>query len=458
MSLGLQFQYRARDARGAEHRGVLGGDSAAAVARTLVGMGFVPVEVREQKAARGAATPAGAARGAGGASGSGAGGAGAATATGSRAGASQPSLLQGLEPLMAWLPVRRGGGKRVQASMALLMREMAALLRAGVPIMRALQLAAESTSERQVSAAILRMVRDLDAGRTVSAAARNEMEHSGLLGAYDVAMLEVGERTGRLSETFTELYRYREFSQATREQVSSAVRYPIFVILTCLIALVVVNIWVLPNFTKVFAQSRTELPAITVFLMGMSKLMKEHTTLLAMACAAATVSWVRWVRTPAGSLWWSRHKLMIPIIGKILQNIVLTRLSGSLASCISAGLTLSESLTVVARTLDNDHFEQKIRLMCAELARGSTISGAARNMGVLPPTMVQLFAIGEESGQLDELMREISQHYKSEVDHAISRLSQTLEPLLVWVMGGGVLILAAGVFMPMWDLSRATLR
>ncbi len=114
-------------------------------------------------------------------------------------------------------------------------------------------------------------------------------------------------------------------------------------------------------------------------------------------------------------------------------------------------------MSVTARTLGNTWYEGKLAQMGAELARGSSISAAARNMGMLPPTMVQLFAIGEESGSLDELMAEISRHYLSEVEQSIRRLSSVLEPILIWFLGVCVLILALGIFMPMWDLGRASL-
>jgi MSHA biogenesis protein MshG len=112
---------------------------------------------------------------------------------------------------------------------------------------------------------------------------------------------------------------------------------------------------------------------------------------------------------------------------------------------------------VAARTLDNSWFETRLQRMRSDLARGSSISAAARNMGVLPPTLMQLFTIGEESGSLEELMREIAVHYQTEVDYAIKSLSATLEPILIWFLGMGVLVLALGVFMPMWDLGRATM-
>ena len=170
------------------------------------------------------------------------------------------------------------------------------------------------------------------------------------------------------------------------------------------------------------------------------------------------VSWKRWVATRVGELWWDKRKLRLPIVGRILEGIVIARLTSSLASSISAGLTITDALTVTGRTLGNAWYESRVQQMCSELARGASITAAARNMGVLPPTLLQLFAIGEESGALEELMREISVHYQSEVDYAIKQLSATLEPILIWFLGMGILVLALGVFMPMWDLGKASIK
>lgn len=421
-----QFDYRARDTSGALRQGTLGGDTSAAVARELAGMGLVPIEIRARQAAAAVAA--------------------ASTATSP---APQGSLLQRL---------RRPSAKRLQASLSLVWRELAALLRAGVPLMRALKLVADSSPDEPIRAALNRISRDLDNGHNLVAAAEHEHRASGLVTPYDIAMLQVGEQTGRLPEAFADLHRQREFSIATGEQVGSALRYPAFVILTCLAALVVVNIWVIPSFAKVFAQARTELPALTKLLLGMSRMMLAGWPTLLGLTVAGAFGWRRWLASSPGRLWWDRVKLRLPIVGRILEGIVLARLSGSLASAISAGLTISDALTVAARTLGNAWYEQKLMQMVVELARGTSFTAAARNMGVLPPTMLQLFAIGDESGSLEELMREISVHHQAEVDHAIKKLSSTLEPILIWFLGMGVLILALGVFMPMWDLGRATVK
>jgi MSHA biogenesis protein MshG len=445
------YQFRARDKAGTEQRGTVSGASSAAVARELVGRGWVPIDIRVAAAVQALvqAREQGAAR--------------AQAAAEASAGSLQGGRPNGVANAgnagnaAAALISRRGAQKkRAQASFSIVLRELAALLRAGVPLLRALQLASDSTADVHVRGGLMRVARDLDNGHNLSAAAEHEQRATGLLSPYDVAMIQVGEQTGRLPDCFADLHRQREFVRSTNEQVASALRYPAFVLLTCLMAVVVVNLFVLPNFAKVFAQSRTPLPTLTVLLMGTSALMLKWWPAGLVGVVGAAFGWRRWTATEAGLLWWDRRKLRLPIVGKILEGIVLSRLAGALASAISAGLTINDALNVAARTLDNAWFESRIQRMRNDLARGTSISASARNMGVLPPTMLQLFTIGEESGSLEELMKEIAVHYQTEVDYSIKQLSATLEPILIWFLGMGVLVLALGVFMPMWDLGRAT--
>jgi MSHA biogenesis protein MshG len=436
--MSVAFEFKARDAAGAVKSGSMPGASASAVARELKSQGLVPLDVRAKAGGGGAAAPAAAALAAG-------------QVGNAAANSAQPSASFSER-------FSRPSGKRVQLAFGMVLRELSALLRAGVPLMRALQLVGDSSADKPVRELLNRIIRDLDNGHTLVAAAEREHRHSGFITPYDVAMLQVGEQTGRLPEAFAELYRHREFARSTNEQVGAALRYPMFVILTVLIAIVVVNIWVIPSFAKVFAQARAELPMLTKLLLSMSKTMIQGWPYLLVGVGTGVFGWRKWLGTTSGRLWWDRKKLTLPIVGRILEGIVLARLSASLASSIQAGLTITDALAVTGRTLGNAWYESRVTQMCGELARGTSISGAARNMAVLPPTMLQLFAIGEESGSLEELMREISLHYQSEVDYAVKRLSATLEPILIWFLGIGVLILALGVFMPMWDLGSTQIK
>ena len=445
MAAAAQFDYRARDALGREHRGVAVGASSAAVAKELAGRGWVAVDIKATPGTRGKKT---AERGF----------EAAAVPTPPRAANADDGTVA--SPALNLRLPRLGGPskKRLQISFGMVLRELAALLRAGVPLMRALHLSGDSAPDLPVREAMQRISRDLDNGHNLVKAAEHEHRKSGLITPYDMAMLQVGEQTGRLPEALTELHRHREFTRQTGEQVSAALRYPAFVILTCLLAMVVVNIFVIPAFARVFEQSRTPLPLLTQVLLGTSNFMIKAWPLLLALVAGLVFGWRRWLSKPRGRQWWDRIKLRLPVVGPILEGIVLSRLSASLASSLGAGLTLSESITVTARTLDNRWYETRLQQMVTDLARGSSIAGAARNMGLLPPTMLQLFAIGEESGSLEELMREISVHHQSNVDFAVKRLSGTLEPILIWFLGMGVLVLALGVFMPMWDLGKASIK
>lgn len=436
------YTYRARDAGGGIRNGSLMGASAVAVARELGLLGLVPLEITSAKPTKATkATKASAASAAAPAS--------AAPTPAAAPHGDAASLRERFFP---------PSQKRVQQALGLVMRELSALLRAGIPLMRALQLTADSSELGAVRSCLQRIQRDLDNGHNLVAAAEREHRNTGLLSSYDVAMLSVGESTGRLAEAFADLHHHREFVRSTNEQVGSALRYPAFVILTCLAALVIVNIFVIPSFAKVFAQARAELPMLTKLLLVMSNAMLKGWWLMLIGAVGGTWGWLRWTRSPRGRLWWDRVQLTLPIVGPILEGIVLSRLTASLASSIKAGLTITDALAVTGRTLDNQHYETRVQQMCGELARGTSITAAARNMAILPPTLLQLFAIGEESGSLEELMREIAVHYQANVEQSVKRLAATLEPIMIWFLGMGVLVLALGIFMPMWDLGRATMR
>jgi MSHA biogenesis protein MshG len=327
-----------------------------------------------------------------------------------------------------------------------------------VPILRALQLSGDASHDAGVKALLARVAADLDAGHDLSGAAAREARVSGLLTDYDVAMLQVGERTGRLIEAFHLLHAHREFMRATREQVAQAIRYPAFVIGTCVLAMVVVNLFVIPQFAKVFKGLNAELPLLTQVLMGVSGAMVHGWPLMLLAAGGAWAAASAWTRQPAGRRTWDRWKLRLPIVGSLLRGILMTRFTKSFASAFGAGLTVPQAIEVTAHTLGNTWVEQRVRGMVADLERGSSIAHAARQADVFPPMLLQLIAIGEETGSLEELTREMSQHFENEVSYGIKRLSATIEPLLIWVLGLGVLLLALGVFMPMWELGRASVK
>lgn len=434
-----KFSWTARDKAGATQRGFQDAADAGQIAAQLISRGLVPVRIEAQ--AGGAAATVGA-------------GAGAARGAGGAPAGRVGSLTAAWQSLQQRLHHRAPSDEAVTLSI----RELAAMLKAGIPILRSLRLVADTCDSPALRVAFEHLIADLDSGRSLAGAMEREVARGGPFHPYDVAMVRVGEETGRLSGALLDLHRHREFMRATREQVMGALRYPAFVIATCLVAMVVVNLLVIPAFAQVFAGLKTELPLLTRVLLGFSAATKLLWPYALVGAAAGAWLWRRWVATPAGRLAWDRLLLRVPLVGPVVYRIVMARFANSLAGGLSAGLTVTQALRITGMTLGNAHVARAIERIEASVERGESLSVAARGAGVFPPALLQMLSIGEESGTLDELLSELGQHYHHEVEMAVRRLSATMEPLLIVVLGLGVLVLALGIFMPMWDLGRASMK
>jgi len=333
-------------------------------------------------------------------------------------------------------------------------RQMHTLLRAGVPIMRALAGLQESTINKAF-AKLLQELRDsLDAGRELSAAMRRQVQ---VFSPFYVSMVRVGELTGRLEEIFLQLFFHLDFERRTREQIKSALRYPTFVIVAIVAAIVVINIWVIPAFAKVYAGFKAELPFLTRVLIGMSNFMLHYWPLLLTATVAAIIGFRFYIQTPAGKYKWDKFKLHIPVVGDIVKKATLARFARSLALAIKSGVPIVQGLTVVAQVVDNDYIAQRIEQMRDGVERGETILRTAMTAGVFTPVVLQMVAVGEETGAIDELMEEIAGMYDQDVEYQVKNLSAQIEPILIVAIGGMVLVLALGVFLPIWDLGQVAL-
>ena len=333
-------------------------------------------------------------------------------------------------------------------------RQMHTLLRAGVPIMRALAGLQESTINKTF-AAMLQELRDgLDAGRELSAAMRRQAE---VFSPFYVSMVRVGELTGRLEEIFLQLFFHLDFERRTREQIKSALRYPSFVIIAIVAAIVVINIWVIPAFAKVYAGFKAELPFLTKVLIGSSNFMLHYWPLLLIATVAGIIGFRFYIKTPSGKYKWDKFKLHIPVVGDIVKKATLARFARSLALAIKSGVPIVQGLTVVSLVVDNDYIAQRIEQMRDGVERGETILRTAMTAGVFTPVVLQMIAVGEETGAIDELMEEIAGLYDQDVEYQVKNLSAQIEPILIVAIGAMVLILALGVFLPIWDLGQVAL-
>jgi len=334
-------------------------------------------------------------------------------------------------------------------------RQIFTLLKAGVPIMRALAGLQESAINKSFAKILSDLRESLDAGRELSAAMRR---HPTIFSTFYFNMVRVGETTGRLPEVFLRLFDHLEFERDMRERVRTALRYPMFVVIAMTIAIAVINLFVIPAFAKVYAGFNAELPLMTRILVNTSNFTVQFWPLILALIVGAAIAFKLYITTTDGRYKWDKLKLRMPIVGKIMLKAVLARFARSFALSSKSGVPIVQGLNVVAQTVDNAYIATRIEQMRDGVERGESILRSAVATGVFTPVVMQMIAVGEETGELDQLMDEIAEMYEREIDYELKTLSSQIEPILIVGLGILVMILALGVFLPIWDLAKVALK
>ncbi len=331
-------------------------------------------------------------------------------------------------------------------------RQMYSLMKAGIPIIRAIVGLAESTSSKALHGILLDLAEQLEKGRTLSAAMT---QHPKIFSRLVVSLVHVGENTGRLDESFLQLSSYFEQELETKKQIKQATRYPSFVLFALLVAMVLMNMMVIPQFSAMFAKFNTELPWATRLLLGSSNLFINYWQLMLAVLVGMIWALRLYLQTDKGRYQWSYWKLKMPLMGNIILRATLGRFSRSFAMMLRAGVPLTSALTLVAEAVDNDYMSEKIREMRKNIERGESLLRVAVQSELFTPLVLQMLAVGEETGQIDEMLTEVASFYEREVAYDLKALTAKIEPILICVVSGMVLILALGIFTPMWDMLNA---
>jgi MSHA biogenesis protein MshG len=324
-----------------------------------------------------------------------------------------------------------------------------------VPIMRGLAGLQESAINKSFARVINDLRESLDSGRELSAAMRR---HPQIFSSFYISMVRVGEMTGRLDEVFLRLFGYLEFDREMGARIRAALRYPTFVVIVMVIAMAVINLFVIPAFAKVYANFNAQLPLMTRILIGTSNFTVKFWPFILASAAAAAVAFKMYIAMPYGRYRWDSMKLRLPVAGKILLKGALARFARSFALSTKSGVPIVQGLNVIAQTVDNAYIASRIEQMRDGVERGESILRTAATTAVFTPVVLQMLAVGEETGELDSLMDEIAQMYEHEIDYELKTLSSQIEPILIIGLGVLVLILALGVFLPVWDLGKAALQ
>ena len=399
------FAYTARDHRGAAVAGELEAGSEQLVAEQLLRSGITPIRITRAKA-----------------------------------GADKDSGFRLSKPKVSLDEI------------VMLARQLRTLTKAGVPILRGLQGLADTTTNTTLSETLGDVHRQLQAGRELNVALAR---HPKVFSALFVALVRVGENTGRLDEAFGHLADYLEVEKHTRERIASAIRYPLVVFTAIVVAIVIMNIWVIPTFADAFARYNAELPLMTRILIGSSEVFVAYWPGLLMVLLGALFTFRAWTRTAKGEIAWTGFQLRAPLVGKIVRKAILGRFAQSLALTIRSGVPLVHALGVVAAVVDNAFVRERVQSMRHGIESGDSITRTAASTRLFTPLVLQMLAVGEETGALDQLLEETALHYQAEVEFELKRLADAIEPIMITVIGVLVAVLALGVFLPLWDLSSA---
>jgi MSHA biogenesis protein MshG len=403
------FQYVARDSTGARIEGVLDAADSTGLADSLATQGLVLVRADEQ--------------------------------TGTAGGSD-------------WLSAHLLGTRVQLEDLLLFCRQMATLLKAGVPILRSLRGLQESATNPRFGIVLGNLRQQLESGRELSGSMQREPT---VFSGYMISMVRVGEVTGRLPEIFLGLFAQLGFERESREQVRSALRYPMFVIGVAFAAILAVNVFVIPAFAKVYRSLHAELPIMTRILIATSDFTVAWWPAILAILALAGTGIYMGLRTRRGQEIRDGLILRLPIVGPLVHKASLARFTKSFGLALSSGVPVVDALQVALETTDNLILSARIQTMRAAAERGESLVRAARSTGVFTPTILQMIGVGEETGALGEMMGEIADFYQKDVEFAVRGLSAKIEPILIMVLGVIVLVIALGVFLPMWDLSRAVM-
>lgn len=403
------FSYKGRGARGDLVEGVLEAMSREAVAGQLLNSGITPVEIAERVQTQ-------------------------------DFGAALRKLLRRRRPDLS--------------EIILFCRQMYTLMRAGVPINQAMTGLIRSSRNPVLAEALTDVKSHLEAGRELSAALA---QHGEVFSSLFVNTVRIGENTGRLDEAFIKLAEYLDRERDTRARVKSALRYPMFVVVAITFAIAIINIKVVPQFAKMFERAHVDLPVFTKVIISTSNFFVAWWPHMLVALVGAGFWFNRWVKTENGRFTWDRYKLKIPIVGDIVYRATLGRFARGFSMSIAAGVPLIQALTVMSRAVDNEYIGERIRNIRTGVERGDSLTRSAAATGMFTPLVLQMLTVGEETGAVDDLLAEVAGFYEREVDFDVKNLSQTIEPVLIVLLAGLVLVFALGVFLPIWDLASVKL-
>ncbi|HTR59449.1 MAG TPA: type II secretion system F family protein [Casimicrobiaceae bacterium] len=344
----------------------------------------------------------------------------------------------------------RGGGRVNEKDITFFTRQLATMLKAGVPLLQAFEIIARGHKNPRFARLMMDIKGRIEAGSSLSQAFR---EHPGQFDALYCNLVGAGETAGMLDAILERLATYKEKILAIKSKIKSALFYPITVVTVAIGVVCVIMIWVIPAFKQVFTNFGANLPAPTLVVIAISDFFVSYWWLmLGIVIAAVMGLLVLHRRSAAFRYALDRLSLKLPVLGAIIEKATIARWTRTLSTMFAAGVPLVESLDAVAGAAGNAVFAAGTKKVQTEVSTGTSLTNAMHNTGLFPTMVLQMTQIGEESGSLDGMLSRVADFYEREVDDAVAALSSLLEPIIIVFLGVVIGGLVVAMYLPIFKL------
>ncbi len=347
---------------------------------------------------------------------------------------------------------QRKGGKVPGHVLAFFAEQLSTLIAGGVPLVRAISLLGQYSSNPTLGMVLLQMAHDISGGQSLHEAM---MKHPKTFNHVWTSLVQAGEVGGQIAETLMQLALYTKTQEGMKSKIITAVTYPAILCFASVGVLVYFIVGIVPTFAQIFEDFNLTLPMLTIVVLKVSSVITNHAVLLVLSFLTAIAAFRFYIRTPNGRKRWHSFLLTMPIFGNFLRNIYYDRMLSTLSTLLRSGVTILNAILVLEESFDgNVIIQQALKQVRADVAAGKSISDSFAATGVFPGLMTEMMRMGEESGKLPGIISTLSKFYADEVDQFIARFSAVIDPILIIGVGVLIGIVVASIFLPIFKLSQ----
>ena len=343
-----------------------------------------------------------------------------------------------------------GGNRLDMKAFTIMCSQFAIILRAGIPIARTVHLIAEKTTDKNLRRILKQVAEDVEAGRSISASF--EERGGKLLPATFVETIRAGEESGSIDSAFATMHQHLDKQSKMRSRVRGALSYPIFVLVIAVVVVIVLMVKVVPTFTSIFDSYGAELPGITKALIAISNFFSHNWMILLGIVIALVLFFKIYGNTEEGRLNLARIARKLPVLGNINELNSASQFANSMATMLSAGLPLTRSISITSKVIDNYYVSQEIGKLSSRLEEGHSLGPSLRETGCMPDILVDMVAVGEETGEMQSTLETVASYYDAELETAVNAAIAKLEPTLLVFMAVVAGFIVIAIYMAIFSM------